>query len=182
VQHQEVTHEHIYAQASHIFTSLFFAVTSFSTANAQLLDTFDDQFSSSTWEVVNNLLDATTADIGDILGVQIFEDPATDLQIGFIILGLDTPIGSFQVYGLGNSGQDVVYLGPAELSEDEIVLTGDDAQEFLDRLRAAERRGDITITTTLVDVTVEPPNGTVTITSCIETVIFGCITIRRTTR
>jgi hypothetical protein len=95
------------------FTTLFFAITSFSSANAQLLDTFDDQISSSSWEVVNDLFDATNTQMSDIVGFQVLEDP-NNINIGFIIIGLDTPIGSFEVYSLGSAGQFILYLGPAD--------------------------------------------------------------------
>ena len=57
-----------------------------------------------------------------------------------------------------------------------VELTGDEAEEFLRRLRDAEDRGDITTTTTTTTVSVEIPDDSGTVRLCLET-IFGCITI-----
>ncbi|MCF6221274.1 MAG: hypothetical protein L3J65_09195 [Robiginitomaculum sp.] len=98
------------------------------------------------------------------------------MQLG---VGIPGRYGADVEFPRVGTGSSMITIG---INEDEIVLTGDDAQDFLDRLRAAENRGDITITTTSVEVTVEPPQGTITVTTCIETGIFGCVIIRRTTQ
>jgi len=147
-------------------TTLFFAVTSFSSATAQLLDTWDDF--GAQYGLINTGIEILHID-SNLMGTALVEN-----GVGYHFGG----VGS--IY---DNPQNSLWFAMAAIlgtigDEDEIVLTGEDAEELLRRLHAADDNGDITMTTTTeaeADVGIADDSGTVRI--CLQT-IFGCITIR----
>ena len=115
-------------------TTLVFFLTSYSSANAQLLDPLDTQYS-----LIDTGIEILHID-SNLLGTALVEN-GVGYHFGGVGSMFDNPENSLWF-------AMAAMLETIGINEDEIVLTGDDAQDFLDRLRAAEDRGDITITTT----------------------------------
>ncbi len=130
-------------------------------------------FSSTTWDnfgdqtsFINTGIEILHID-SNLLGTALIENGGVGYHFGGVSSMFDNP-GNSLWFAMA------AMLETIGVNEDEIILTGDEAQDFLDALGDAVDRGDITVTTTF---TVDIPETSGTVRLCVET-IFGCITYR----
>lgn len=109
------------------FTTIFISTQMYYSPFAQVPNTTDYQVQTTPLYNSGDSFTAMTNFMTETTELQAFEnsdDNPSYYRRGFIVVGLDTPVGSFKVYDLGQNGQNIMYLGHYCSTEDHTPPPG----------------------------------------------------------